>query len=83
MRSRIPKVLHPLAGRPLILHVLDALAAIGVERPVVVTGHGAEAVEAAVEGSSRDDAPGAAARDGATPSASASRPSPAPMASCS
>jgi bifunctional UDP-N-acetylglucosamine pyrophosphorylase / glucosamine-1-phosphate N-acetyltransferase len=48
MRSRIPKVLHPLAGRPLILHVLDALAAIGVERPVVVTGHGAEAVEATV-----------------------------------
>ncbi len=48
MRSRIPKVLHPLAGRPLLLHVLDALAAIGVERPVVVTGHGAEAVEAAV-----------------------------------
>ena len=48
MRSRIPKVLHPLAGRPLLLHVLDVLAAIGVERPVVVTGHGAEAVEAAV-----------------------------------
>ena len=42
MRSRIPKVLHPLAGRPLIDHVLDALAAAGVERPVVVTGHGAE-----------------------------------------
>jgi bifunctional UDP-N-acetylglucosamine pyrophosphorylase/glucosamine-1-phosphate N-acetyltransferase len=48
MRSRIPKVLHPLAGRPLVLHVLDALTAIGVERPVVVTGHGADAVEAAV-----------------------------------
>ena len=48
MRSRIPKVLHPLAGRPLILHVLDALGATGVERPVVVTGHGADAVEAAV-----------------------------------
>ena len=48
MRSRIPKVLHPLAGRPLVLHVLDALAAIGVERPVVVTGHGADAVEGAV-----------------------------------
>lgn len=47
MRSRIPKVLHPLAGRPMILHVLDALAAAGVARPVVVTGHGAEAVEEA------------------------------------
>jgi bifunctional UDP-N-acetylglucosamine pyrophosphorylase/glucosamine-1-phosphate N-acetyltransferase len=50
MRSRVPKVLHPLAGRPLIDHVLDALAEAGVGRPVVVTGHGAEAVEAAVAG---------------------------------
>ena len=48
MRSRIPKVLHPLAGRPLVLHVLDALAGVGVDVPVVVTGHGADAVEAAV-----------------------------------
>jgi bifunctional UDP-N-acetylglucosamine pyrophosphorylase / glucosamine-1-phosphate N-acetyltransferase len=48
MRSRVPKVLHPLAGRPLILHVLEALAGVGVQRPVVVTGHGADAVEAAI-----------------------------------
>jgi bifunctional UDP-N-acetylglucosamine pyrophosphorylase/glucosamine-1-phosphate N-acetyltransferase len=48
MRSRIPKVLHLLAGRPLILHVLDALAGAGVARPVVVTGHGGDAVDAAV-----------------------------------
>jgi bifunctional UDP-N-acetylglucosamine pyrophosphorylase / glucosamine-1-phosphate N-acetyltransferase len=45
MRSRVPKVLHPLAGRPLIHHVLDALSAAGIDRPVVVTGHGADAVE--------------------------------------
>jgi bifunctional UDP-N-acetylglucosamine pyrophosphorylase/glucosamine-1-phosphate N-acetyltransferase len=50
MRSRIPKVLHPLAGRPMLVHVLDALAGAGVERPVVVTGHGADAVEAALAG---------------------------------
>jgi bifunctional UDP-N-acetylglucosamine pyrophosphorylase / glucosamine-1-phosphate N-acetyltransferase len=48
MRSRIPKVLHPIAGRSLIDHVLDALADAGVGRPVVVTGHGAAAVEAHV-----------------------------------
>ncbi|HSK92506.1 MAG TPA: bifunctional UDP-N-acetylglucosamine diphosphorylase/glucosamine-1-phosphate N-acetyltransferase GlmU [Candidatus Angelobacter sp.] len=48
MRSRIPKVLHSLAGRPMIAHVLDALAAAGVGRPVVVTGHGAGAVEEAI-----------------------------------
>ena len=48
MRSRIPKVLHPLAGRSMIDHVLDALERAGVNRPVVVTGHGADAVEAAI-----------------------------------
>ena len=45
MRSRIPKVLHPLAGRPMIDHVLEALLEAGVSMPVVVTGHGADAVE--------------------------------------
>ncbi|MFN2418574.1 MAG: bifunctional UDP-N-acetylglucosamine diphosphorylase/glucosamine-1-phosphate N-acetyltransferase GlmU [Candidatus Limnocylindria bacterium] len=45
MRSRIPKVLHPLAGRPMIDHVLEALLEGGVSMPVVVTGHGADAVE--------------------------------------
>ncbi|HSJ00362.1 MAG TPA: bifunctional UDP-N-acetylglucosamine diphosphorylase/glucosamine-1-phosphate N-acetyltransferase GlmU [Patescibacteria group bacterium] len=48
MRSRIPKVLHPLAGRPMIDHVLVALAEAGVARPVVVIGHAADAVEAVV-----------------------------------
>lgn len=48
MRSRIPKVLHPLAGRPMVDHVLAALSDAGVTRPVVVIGHGAEAVGAAL-----------------------------------
>ena len=48
MRSRVPKVLHPLAGRPLIDHVLDALAEAGIVHPVVVVGYAAEAVEAAI-----------------------------------
>ncbi len=46
MRSRLPKVLHPLAGRAMIEHVLDALAAAGIEHRVVVTGHHGEQVEA-------------------------------------
>jgi bifunctional UDP-N-acetylglucosamine pyrophosphorylase / glucosamine-1-phosphate N-acetyltransferase len=50
MRSRVPKVLHPIAGRSLIDHVLDALATAGVVRPVVVTGYGADAVEPVVAG---------------------------------
>lgn len=49
MRSRVPKVLHPLAGRSMLDHVLAALAAAGVEHRVVVTGSGAEALEAALD----------------------------------
>ncbi len=48
MRSRVPKVLHPLAGRPMLSHVLDSLAAAGIEHRVVVTGAGSDAVEAAL-----------------------------------
>lgn len=44
MRSELPKVLHPLAGRPLIGWVLDALAAAGAHRTVVVVGNGADLV---------------------------------------
>ncbi|MEP7040106.1 MAG: bifunctional UDP-N-acetylglucosamine diphosphorylase/glucosamine-1-phosphate N-acetyltransferase GlmU [Chloroflexota bacterium] len=50
MRSRVPKVLHPLAGRSMLDHVLAALAEAGIDRPVVVVGHGAEEVEASVAG---------------------------------
>jgi bifunctional UDP-N-acetylglucosamine pyrophosphorylase / glucosamine-1-phosphate N-acetyltransferase len=49
MRSRIPKVLHSLAGRPMIDHVLATLAAAGIEHPVVVTGFGADQLEAALQ----------------------------------
>lgn len=44
MRSSTPKVLHPLCGRPMLLHVIDALVALPLERIVVVVGHGAERV---------------------------------------
>jgi bifunctional UDP-N-acetylglucosamine pyrophosphorylase/glucosamine-1-phosphate N-acetyltransferase len=44
MRSEVPKVLHPLCGRPMVLHVVDALAELPLERIVVVVGHGAERV---------------------------------------
>jgi bifunctional UDP-N-acetylglucosamine pyrophosphorylase/glucosamine-1-phosphate N-acetyltransferase len=42
MRSERPKPLHLLCGRPMILHVLDAMAEIDVTRVVVVVGHRAE-----------------------------------------
>jgi bifunctional UDP-N-acetylglucosamine pyrophosphorylase/glucosamine-1-phosphate N-acetyltransferase len=44
MRSQMPKVLHPLCGRPMLLHVIDALVSLPLERIVVVVGHGAERV---------------------------------------
>ncbi len=49
MRSRLPKVVHPLAGRPMVDHVLRLLAAVEADPVVVVTGHGADAVEAALD----------------------------------
>jgi len=47
MRSRLPKVLQPLAGRPLLAHVLERALALLPQQVVVVIGHGAEAVQAA------------------------------------
>ncbi|WP_026120901.1 bifunctional UDP-N-acetylglucosamine diphosphorylase/glucosamine-1-phosphate N-acetyltransferase GlmU [Paraburkholderia kururiensis] len=48
MRSALPKVLHPLAGRPLLSHVIDTARTLKPARLVVVIGHGAEAVRSAV-----------------------------------
>ncbi|MET0276377.1 MAG: NTP transferase domain-containing protein, partial [Acidimicrobiia bacterium] len=44
MRSATPKVLHPLCGRPMLLHVLDALERLPLQKIVVVVGHAAEHV---------------------------------------
>jgi bifunctional UDP-N-acetylglucosamine pyrophosphorylase / glucosamine-1-phosphate N-acetyltransferase len=46
MKSARPKVLHKLAGTSLLQHVLTAAAQVGATRTVVVTGHGADEVEA-------------------------------------
>src|SRR3954447_12514015 len=48
MRSDTHKVLHPIAGRPLLLHLLDRVDALGADRRVVVLGKGREQVEAAI-----------------------------------
>ena len=50
MRSDTHKVLHPIASRPLLLHLLDRVDALGAERRVVVVGKGREQVEAAIAG---------------------------------
>ena len=48
MRSDTHKVLHPIAGRPLLLHLLDRVDALGADRRIVVLGKGREQVEAAI-----------------------------------
>jgi bifunctional UDP-N-acetylglucosamine pyrophosphorylase/glucosamine-1-phosphate N-acetyltransferase len=47
MRSALPKVLHRIAGRPLLAHVIDAARALKPERIHVVYGHGGDSVRAA------------------------------------
>ena len=48
MKSRLPKVLQRLAGKPLLGHVLGTAAQLKARSAVVITGHGAAEVEAAV-----------------------------------
>ncbi|MFB9145582.1 bifunctional UDP-N-acetylglucosamine diphosphorylase/glucosamine-1-phosphate N-acetyltransferase GlmU [Halomonas alkalicola] len=48
MRSTLPKVLHRLAGKPMVRHVIDTAAGLAAERTHVVVGHGAEKVREAL-----------------------------------
>ncbi len=49
MKSETHKVLHPIAGKPMLHHLLDSFDAVGTERTVVVVGVGREQVEASVK----------------------------------
>lgn len=50
MKSALPKVLHPVAGRPMVAWAVKAARDLGARDVVVVTGHGAERVEQALSG---------------------------------
>jgi bifunctional UDP-N-acetylglucosamine pyrophosphorylase/glucosamine-1-phosphate N-acetyltransferase len=50
MRSDRHKVLHPIADKPMLLHLLDTVEGLGAERRVVVVGKGREQIEAALDG---------------------------------
>jgi bifunctional UDP-N-acetylglucosamine pyrophosphorylase/glucosamine-1-phosphate N-acetyltransferase len=52
MRSDTHKVLHPIASRPLLLHLLDTMHGLGAQTRVVVVGKGRDQVEQAVRGQS-------------------------------
>ena len=45
MKSDLPKVLHPVLGRPLVWHAVHTLKRVTNAKPVVVIGHGAESVK--------------------------------------
>jgi len=48
MKSKLPKVLHLLAGRALVQHVIDTAAVLSARQVTVITGHGATEVEASI-----------------------------------
>lgn len=48
MQSIIPKVLHPLMGRPLLTYAIDAVNGLSTQKPVVVVGHEADAVRSVI-----------------------------------
>lgn len=50
MKSALPKVLHPVAGLPMLAHVVRAVEAAGGDQVAVVIGHGGEKVREAAEG---------------------------------
>jgi len=50
MKSDLPKILHPICGQPMVFHALDAACAVSTEKPIVVIGHGADAVRKAIGG---------------------------------
>ena len=50
MKSDLHKVLHPIAGRPMLEHLLASVAKLAPQQQVVVAGHGREQLEAALAG---------------------------------
>jgi bifunctional UDP-N-acetylglucosamine pyrophosphorylase/glucosamine-1-phosphate N-acetyltransferase len=57
MKSALPKVLHPVAGQPMLAHVLAAAREVGAAAVVTVVGHGAERVKAAFAAAGMDFVP--------------------------
>ncbi len=53
MKSALPKVLHPLLGRPMLQYALDTAAELSHTQPVVVVGHGAPKIQEVFNGKAR------------------------------
>ena len=50
MKSDLHKVLHPIAGKPMLMHILDEFAGLSPKKTVVVVGDRREQIDAAIEG---------------------------------
>ncbi len=50
MRSRLPKVLHPVAGRPMLLHIMDVARQLGAAKTLVITSPAQPDVQASLDG---------------------------------
>ncbi len=50
MKSELPKVLHKLAGKPLLQHVIDSCQTLGATKSHIVVGHGKEMVKKEIDG---------------------------------
>ena len=48
MNSAIPKVLHPIGGKPMLQHVIDSCKQLGAEKIAVIYGHGGDQVQATI-----------------------------------
>jgi len=49
MRSSIPKVLHPIGGKPMLQHVIDSCQQLDVDKTVIIYGHGGEQVQQTIQ----------------------------------
>ncbi len=54
MRSQLPKVLQPLAGRPILQHIVNASVASGADQQIIVYGHGGDLVKSTLAHESVD-----------------------------
>lgn len=53
MKSEVPKVLHPLLGKPMVNYALETVSEVTPEQPVLIIGHDADAIRAAVGGAAQ------------------------------
>ena len=49
MKSELPKVVHPILGRPMVSYVIDAVKAVGCNKTILVTGYKSEIVKASLK----------------------------------